>query len=439
MARQIISHSLSTNSKKRRESKRWIVRSLVGIAVLLFFFLLCYVYAIVIENILPLDNHASMDNGINFNMNTSAMKNRPIESKEDRRPETHSVPMDPLKPLKFITVVLPSVVNPTGREKRLDAITSTWGPASNAIYVTHPGTSSDYTLANANASKDSFPRIMPIEPNIALEDEGVPRLKHVISEIYKRYNPDFAFFANDHTFIIPQHLCSFLKEHSFQAEEHLYAGHALRPKNQKGTKYAFNSGASGYFLSRKTMQVLTEKWNEGDTVCEGSGRKWLQGNPGLITAECLKSVGVDPLDTRDESKRHIFHAFGLVRVVKKELDQWYEDKHVELYEILGNDETFHHELQKGKDCCSPGTASFHYVEWAETLALWGTLAEILKRGINGIEDKELQKYMIDHWPKEKKDVGGYAQHLPPVSKQDVWNDLLYIVKSIAPTNEDGFC
>lgn len=414
------------------------MRSLAGIAVLLFFFL-CYVYAIVVnENILPLlDNHASMDTGININIDidTSAMDYvHPIESK-DRRSETHSVSMDPLKPLKFITVVLPSVVNPKGRKKRLDAITSTWGPASNAIYVTHPGTSSDYTLDNA--SKDSFPRIMSIEPNIALEDEGVPRLKHVISEIYKRYNPDFAFFANDHTFIIPQHLCSFLKERAFQPEEHLYAGHALRPKNQKGTKYAFNSGASGYFLSRKTMQVLTEKWNEGDTVCEGSGKKWLQGNPGLITAECLKSVGVDPLDTRDETKRHIFHAFGLVRVVKKEFDKWYEDKHLELYEILGNDETFHHELQRGKDCCSPGTASFHYVEWAETLALWDTLAEI--GGVNGIEDKELQKFMIENWPKEKKDVGGYAQHLPPVSKQDVWNDLLYIVKSIAPTNKDSFC
>jgi len=414
------------------------VRSLAGIAILLLFFFFCYAsYAIVNVNILPLDNHASMETGININ--TSAMMNYPIESK-DRRPETHSVPKDPLlrKPLKFITVVLPSVVNPKGRKKRLDAITSTWGPASNAIYVTHPGTNSDYTLDNA-ASKDSFPRIMSIEPNIALEDQGVPRLKHVISEIYTRYNPDFAFFANDHTFIIPQHLCSYLKEHAFQPEEHLYAGHALRPKNQKGTKYAFNSGASGYFLSRKTMQVLTEKWNEGDTVCEGSGRKWLQGNPGLVTAECLKSFGVDPLDTRDESKRHIFHAFGLVRVVKKELDKWYEDKHEALYEILGNDETFHHELQKGKDCCSPGTASFHYVEWAETLALWDTLAEIQRRSVNGIEDKEVQKFMIDNWPKEKKDVGGYAQHLPPVSKQDVWNDLLYIVKSIAPTNDDIFC
>lgn len=397
-----------------------MVRSIFGIFVLLIFFL--WYYATL--QIIPLrkDDHTI---GNNHQINIT------------RRPASHAVAMDPSKPLKFVTIVLPSVVNVKGRKKRLDAITSTWGPASNAIYVTHPGTDSDYTLDTP--IKNSFPRIMAIQPNIALEEEGVPRLKYVISEVYKQYNPAFAFFANDHTFVIPQHLCSFLKKNKFQPEEHLYAGHALKPKNQKGTKYAFNSGASGYFLSRKTMRILINKWDEGDQICEGNGKKWLQLNPGLLTAECLKSVGVDPLDTRDDMKRHIFHAFGLVRVLKKELDAWYENKHEDLHEILGIDETFHHELQKGTACCSPETASFHYVEWAETRALWATLNEIQSRGVKGVDDKELQQFMIDKWPKEKKDIGGYAHHLPSVSKWEVWNDLLYVVKSIAPANGNGVC
>jgi hypothetical protein len=187
------------------------------------------------------------------------------------------------------------------------------------------------------------------------------------------------------------------------------------------------------------MRILIKKWDEGDQICEGNGKKWLQSNPGLLTAECLKSVGVDPLDTRDDMKRHIFHAFGLVRVLKKELDAWYENKHEDLHEILGIDETFHHELQKGTACCSPETASFHYVEWAETRALWATLNEIQSRGVKGMDDKELQHFMIDKWPKEKKDIGGYAHHLPSVSKWEVWNDLLYVVKSIAPANRNGVC
>ena len=114
---------------------------------------------------------------------------------------------------------------------------------------------------------------------------------------------------------------------------------------------------------------LSEKWNSKDRVCEGSGRKWLQGNPGLLTAECLKSMGVDPVDSRDAQKRHVFHAFGLVRVVKNSVDEWYHAKHEELSKILGEDEVYHHALQKGEACCSSRSASFHYVEAAETMAL----------------------------------------------------------------------
>ena len=110
--------------------------------------------------------------------------------------------------------------------------------------------------------------------------------------MYRQYNPDFAFFANDHTFIIPHHLCKYLDNPDtgvkLSPDEHLYAGHALKPNNQKGTNFAFNSGASGYFLSRKTMNFLVEKWDAGDDEeCEGKGNKWLQGNPGLLVRACM--------------------------------------------------------------------------------------------------------------------------------------------------------
>jgi hypothetical protein len=324
------------------------------------------------------------------------------------------------------TVVLPSVVNPNTRTKRLDSITATWATPTNAIYVTHPGTDSDYSLPS---SSPKYPQIMQIPSNIATGDEGVPRLKYVIEQVYKEYNPDFCFFANDHTFIIPEHLMQYLDEIKADPNRHLYAGHAMKPKNQHGTQYAFNSGASGYFLSRKTMQQLVEKWNSKDEVCEGSGRKWLQGNPGLLTAECLKSMGVDPVDSRDAQKRHVFHAFGLVRVVKNSVDEWYHAKHEELNEILGEDELYHHALQKGEACCSSRSASFHYVEAAETMALWATLEEV--RNHPEISDEMLRKFMLDHWPQEKSVLGFYSQPLPPLKEEDTWSDLLHVVRNIA--------
>lgn len=364
------------------------------------------------------------------------------------------------QPVSFVTVVLPSVVNPKGRKKRLNAIASTWGPMSRAIYITHPGTDSDFSFSDWNG-KDSagstvFPQIMPIDPTIATENQqGIARLKHVITQVSQRFNPDFAFFVNDHTFVIPQHLCSFLQKHHFQPDQHLYAGHALRPKNQRGDiPFAFNSGASGYFLSRKTMQSLIGKWEEGtDPACgdqnDEKRRKWLQGNPGLVIAECIKKgLGVDPIDTRDELKRHVFHAFGIIRVVKKEMDEWYERKHEDLYEILGEDTLYQHQLQKGKSCCSPETASFHYVEWAETLALWDILMQVQQwknasTGANGIKSKrimtkdELKQLILDKWPKDKKDIGGYSHNLPPLTRTDVWDDLLSVVMAIAPNPDEG--
>jgi hypothetical protein len=429
MAAQRITHSLNRsigNKVERQGTRRRIFRRVLCL------FLAVFVSLCVAICHISLHAHVDLLEDTIIPPGTSKSITQPAQSGPVTRKETGT---GTTSSSRFVinTVVLPSVVNTKGREKRLDSITETWATPTNAIYVTHPGTDSDYSIPpppTPSSVSSKYPQILSIPPNIATEEQGVPRLQYVIEQIYKEYNPDFCFFANDHTFIIPQHLYKYLDDIQANPDEHLYAGHALRPKNQKGTQYAFNSGASGYFLSRKSMQTLTEKWNSGDEICQGSGNKWLQGNPGLLTAECLKSFGVDPVDSRDqENKRHVFHAFGLVRVVKNEVDSWYHQKHEDLGEILGEDETYHHELQKGEACCSSNTVSFHYVEHAETRALWATL-EAIRRNPE-IKDEMLQQFMISHWPQEKKDVGGYAQHLPPLEKKDTWSDLLHVVRNIA--------
>ena len=81
---------------------------------------------------------------------------------------------------------------------------------------------------------------------------GVERLDHVIRTVHTEINPDFAFFVNDHTFVIPDNLCKFLNNRDSNLD--LYAGHALKGKKET----VFNSGAAGYVLSRSTIEKLSE-------------------------------------------------------------------------------------------------------------------------------------------------------------------------------------
>ena len=228
---------------------------------------------------------------------------------------------------RTVTVVMPSVVNPNKRTRRLDSILETWGPAARAVYVVH--NVSEFPKAQhaviSNYSKPadpySYPQLLLVPPEIGFDD-GVPRLNYVIRSVFKNINPDFAFFVNDHSFVIPEHLCKYL-EHKHSSED-MYHGHAM--KNQEAV---FNSGAAGYILSRETMKKLVKKWDEKDEVClQTNGPKWLQGNPGLVTTKCLKErLSVLPIDTRHHGKEHRFHAFPLTRSVSGDVDQWYKNKH----------------------------------------------------------------------------------------------------------------
>jgi hypothetical protein len=168
----------------------------------------------------------------------------------------------------------------------------------------------------------SYPQLLLVPPSISF-DNGVPRLMYVIRSIYEEINPDFAFFVNDHTFVIPEHLCKYLEDK--HPSEDLYAGHAL-----KNNQDVFNSGAAGYVLSRQTMKGLVKKLDEDDPTCTAkNAAAWLQGNPGLVTTKCLKEVlGVSAIDTRRHGKWHRFHAFPLTRMVTGKVDDWYKNKHV---------------------------------------------------------------------------------------------------------------
>eukprot|EP00536_Pseudo-nitzschia_multiseries_P016377 jgi/Psemu1/221152/e_gw1.1096.1.1 len=328
---------------------------------------------------------------------------------------------------RTVTVVMPSVVNPKGRTKRLKSIQETWGASARAIYVVHDveefPVASHAVISENRTPEDpySYPQLMLIPEAIGSTD-GVARLIHTIENVFEKVNPDFAFFVNDHTYVIPEHLCAYL-EHKNPSED-MYHGHAMKDSD----KIAFNSGAAGYILSRETMRRLVDKWKHDQ--CTGkTASKWIQGNPGLLTTQCLKEeLGVVAVDTRHHEKYHRFHAFPLTRVVTGNLDEWYINKHRDIDKITGFPASYS-TLLTGPDCCAQDTISFHYVEFMESKALFATREALLENP--HLTDHELKALMIAEWPVDRKEVGFYSKELPKEDDQEGWEPLLEVVRKMS--------
>mmetsp|Transcript_8397 Transcript_8397/g.19259 ORF Transcript_8397/g.19259 Transcript_8397/m.19259 type:complete len:419 (-) Transcript_8397:159-1415(-) len=326
----------------------------------------------------------------------------------------------------FVTVVLPSVVKPEARPLRLKNIEKTWGPEARAVFVVHENIEFPQGAEiDSGSLSRTFPQVLKLPSDIKV-DQGVERLLYSIRTVSETVNPSFIFFTNDHTFVLPNHLCRFLQKRD--ASKDAYVGHALKGK---GTPVAFNSGAAGYVLSRQTYMRLIREMDDPKSECSPSNAsKWLQGNPGILTATCFSKVlNVQVEDTRDgEDLSHVYHAYGLVRTVSAKVDQWYVNNHAPLDGILGVDAKYHHRLQQGEACCSENTVSFHYVESGESIAFWKVLQAVLQKPI--MNDKEIQTLMEGVWPRDREKLGFYAHGLPGPN-DTLWPALVKVVRKIA--------
>jgi hypothetical protein len=327
---------------------------------------------------------------------------------------------------RYVTVVMPSVVNQKGRMDRLEAIQDTWGPGARSIFVVH-NISEFPQASHAVVSEESlpedpyaYPQLLLVPPGIGFND-GLPRLYHTIRTVFEKVDPDFAFFVNDHTFVIPEHLCKYLKDRS--PNEDLYAGHAM-----KNGKLVFNSGAAGYVLSRSTMRKMMNTWDERDPDCwvdPEAATSWLQGNPGLATVQCLESMGIKAFDTRADSKWHRFHAFPLTRVVSGDVDDWYNKKHAQVPGFSPSYDS----LLSGEDCCATDSVSFHYVEWRETKALFDIRGALLRNP--KMSDRDLKTSLFAEWPASRKDSGFYSHPIPHEDNREAWKPLLATLRKIS--------
>jgi hypothetical protein len=350
---------------------------------------------------------------------------------------------------KFVTVILPSVINAKNRPQRLETIHDTWGPSARAIYVVHDinefAKASHLTMSVDAVPYDrySYPQNLLLPTHIDSE-QGIARLFYTIQTIYERVNPDFAFFVNDHTYVIPSHVCHYLEMKSPDLD--LYAGHAL--KNDQNV--IFNSGAAGYILSRETMKQFVQRYHDkNDEHCfidlkttSHSNQKWLDSNPGLAVLDCLHSMGISAIDTRAQHKYHRFHAFPLVRMVSGDVDLWYSKKHqmedipTELRSTTSFDETYS-TLLFGTDCCSTDSISFHYVESKECKGLYNVQQALFDNP--QLTDPELQIIMEQNWPTDAREIGGYSRPLPKLTDHEQWTELLYTIRNISTKDTQSDC
>jgi len=179
------------------------------------------------------------------------------------------------------------------------------------------------------------------------------------------------------------------------------------------------------------MAKLVKAWDEEDPKCvlKKKGDSWLQGNPGLVTAQCLKeSLNISVEDSRHHKRLHRFHAFGLIRSITGTVDEWYNKKHVKMPAIAGFDKSYT-TLLKGVDCCSEDSISFHYVEHSETRALHHVRQALLENPY--MSDHELKSLVLQQWPVGMKDLGGYSRVLPKENNKEEWAPILTVLRNIS--------
>ena len=118
----------------------------------------------------------------------------------------------------------------------------------------------------------------------------------------------------------------------------------------------------------------------------------------------------------------------MTRVVDGKVDEWYQNKHKGMDQLIDTDKSYNTLLQ-GQDCCAEDTISFHYVEHLESRALFATREALLENP--HMTDHELKSLMIAEWPKTPKEVGGYSRGLPEETDEQRWKPLLHTMRKIS--------
>ena len=114
------------------------------------------------------------------------------------------------------------------------------------------------------------------------------------------HQADWFLKADDDTYVIVENLRYMLSH--FNASQPIYFGRHFRPYVAQG----YMSGGAGYVLSKQALyRFVTQALAAGGRHCRRSDG----GAEDLEMGQCLMSVGVKPVDSRDQEGRERFHPF----------------------------------------------------------------------------------------------------------------------------------
>lgn len=199
----------------------------------------------------------------------------------------------------------------------------------------------------------------PRIPAISLKHEGEEmysnmwqKVRSIWKFVGKHYLEDFDFFfqGGEDLFVIPQNLKLYLATLGDPEKDH-FVGRRFKGY---GKNSYFNSGGSGYALSRGALRKYVTK---GMDHPECSAHRTTSMEDVMI-ANCLRNAfGIGLTDTRDNKLRERFHPFAPATHLnwKPVEGDWYMDYNKEWPPLLG------------KMCCAPDSVSFHYIKKPATV------------------------------------------------------------------------
>lgn len=160
---------------------------------------------------------------------------------------------------------------------------------------------------------------------------------------------DWFFQGGDDLFVLPQNLRNYLRTLDDPQHQDHFVGRRFKGY---GNNNYFNSGGSGYALSRATLRkYVTQGWN--DPACIPTRKTAMED---VMIAQCFRTLfNISLTDTRDDQGRERFHPFAPGTHYHWQPPQlgskdWYADYNTEWPPKLG------------KDCCAPDSVSFHYIK-----------------------------------------------------------------------------